>query len=42
MLLGRDVDAVRVGDQLTRLFSDGMPEDVQSAPVTFRRTRKGA
>jgi len=42
MLLGRDVDAVRVADQLTRLFSDGMPEDVQASPVTFRKTRRGA
>ena len=42
LLLGRDVDAPRVADQLTRLFSDGMPEAVQAAPVTFRRARKGA
>jgi len=42
MLMGRDVDAARVGDQLTRLFSDGMPEDVQASPVTFRKTRRGA
>jgi len=42
MLRGRDVDAPRVADQLTRLFSDGMPEEVQAAPVSFRRVRKGA
>ncbi|MEW6471279.1 MAG: helix-turn-helix domain-containing protein [Actinomycetota bacterium] len=42
LLLGRDVDAPRVADQLTRLFSDGMPEEVQAAPVSFRRSRKGA
>jgi AcrR family transcriptional regulator len=42
LLLDRDVDAHRVADQLTRLFSDGMPEAVQAAPVTFRRARKGA
>lgn len=42
MLRDRDVDAPRVADQLTRLFSDGMPEEVQAAPVTFRRARRGA
>jgi len=42
LLQGRDVDAGRVADQLTRLFSDGMPEEVQAAPVSFRRARRGA
>src|SRR5262245_6811289 len=42
LLLDRDVDAPHVADQLTRLFSDGMPEEVQAAPVSFRRARKGA
>jgi AcrR family transcriptional regulator len=42
LLLDRDVDAPRIADQLTRLFSDGMPEEVQAAPVTFRRARRGA
>jgi AcrR family transcriptional regulator len=37
LLMGTDVDAPKVGEQLTRLFSDGMPEHVQSAPVTFKR-----
>jgi AcrR family transcriptional regulator len=41
LLLDHDVDAPRVADQLTRLFSDGMPEQVQVAPVSFRRARKG-
>jgi len=42
LLLDGNVDAPRVADQLTRLFSDGMPEDVQASPVTFRKTRRGA
>lgn len=42
LLLDGDVDAPRVADQLTRLFSDGMPEDVQASPVTFRKARRGA
>ena len=39
LLLDRELDAAHVGDQLTRLFSDGMPEAVQAAPVTFRSLR---
>lgn len=39
LLRGRDVDAARMADQLTRLFSEGMPEEVQAAPVSF--TPKG-
>jgi len=42
LLEGRDVDAARVADQLTRLFSDGMPEEVQAAPVSFKRARRPA
>ena len=37
LLRGRDIDAPRVADHLTRLFSAGMPDEVQSAPVSFRR-----
>jgi AcrR family transcriptional regulator len=40
LLRGHEVDAGRVADQLTRLFSDGMPEEVQAAPVSFRRPRR--
>jgi AcrR family transcriptional regulator len=40
LLRGYEVDAGRVADQLTRLFSDGMPEEVQAAPVSFRRPRR--
>jgi AcrR family transcriptional regulator len=40
LLWGHEVDAGRVADQLTRLFSDGMPEEVQAAPVSFRRPRR--
>lgn len=40
LLRGHEVDAGPVADQLTRLFSDGMPEEVQAAPVTFRRSRR--
>lgn len=42
LLLDREVDAPRVADQLTWLFSEGMPEEVQASPVSFRRARKGA
>jgi len=40
LLRGDEIDAGRVADQLTRLFSDGMPEEVQAAPVSFRRPRR--
>jgi len=40
LLQGRDIDAARIAAQLTRLFSDGMPEAVQAAPVSFRRARR--
>lgn len=38
----RDVpmDAASVADQLTRLFSEGMPDEVQAAPVSFRRSHR--
>lgn len=40
LLRGHEVDPGRVADQLTRLFSDGMPDEVQAAPVSFRRPRR--
>jgi AcrR family transcriptional regulator len=41
LLRGRDVDAPRVADHLTRLFSEGMPDEVQAAPVIFtQKTRR--
>ena len=40
LLRGHEVHPGRVADQLTRLFSDGMPEEVQAAPVSFRRPRR--
>jgi len=39
LLRGHDVDAAGVAEQLTQLFSDGMPEEVQAAPVSFRSRR---
>jgi AcrR family transcriptional regulator len=35
MLRGRTFDPRVTGDQLTKIFSDGMPADVQDAPVVF-------
>jgi hypothetical protein len=39
LLRGEELDAAKVARQLTLLFSDGMPEAVQTAPVTFRSGR---
>jgi hypothetical protein len=35
MLRGRGFDPRETGDQLTQLYSDGMPLEVQNAPVDF-------
>ena len=35
LLRGHELDAPRLAGQLTTLFSEGMPEDVQRAPVSF-------
>jgi AcrR family transcriptional regulator len=42
LLRGEELDAAKVGRQLTQLFSDGMPEEVQTAPVTFRPEKREA
>jgi len=39
LLRRADVDATDVAGQLTQLFSDGMPEEVQATPVSFRSRR---
>ena len=36
LLRHEGIDAASVAGQLTALFSDGMPEDVQAAPVSLR------
>ena len=40
ILRERDLDAAKVADQLTTLFSQGMPEEVQAAPVSFGRPKR--
>ena len=42
LLRGQEVDAGRMADQLTRLFSEGMPEDVQAATVSFGPKARGS
>ena len=41
LLRGDELDPARVAGQLTQVFSDGMPDEVQAAPVSFR-TRRAA
>ena len=36
LLRGAPIDAPKVAEQLTRLFSEGMPEEIQSTPVRFK------
>ena len=39
LLRGEELDASKVAGQLTLVFSDGMPEEVQAAPVSLRPRR---
>jgi AcrR family transcriptional regulator len=40
LLRERALDAAKVADQLTTLFSHGVPEEVQAAPVSFGRPKR--